>query len=68
MAALELLKRYRVDVNALCVVTGQCARHPKKAYEALKRLGFDYIQFIACLDPIGEPRGGRPWSLTPSAY
>lgn len=68
MAALELLKRHRVDVNALCVVTGQCARHPKKAYEALKRLGFDYIQFIACLDPIGEPRGGRPWSLTPSAY
>ena len=68
MAALELLKRYRVDVNALCVVTGQCARHPKKAYETLKRLGFDYIQFIACLDPLGEPRGGRPWSLTPSAY
>ena len=68
MAALELLKRHRVDVNALCVVTGPCARHPKKAYEALKRLGFDYIQFIACLDPIGEPRGGRPWSLTPSAY
>ena len=68
VASLELLKRHRVDVNALCVVTSTCARHPKKAYESLKKLGFDYIQFIACLDPLGEPRGGRPWSLTPQAY
>ena len=68
VASLELLKQHRVDVNALCVVTSTCARHPKKAYESLKKLGFDYIQFIACLDPLGEPRGGRPWSLTPQAY
>lgn len=66
--ALELLKQAEVDVNALCVVTGNCARHAKKAYEALKRLGFSYQQYIACLDPIGEERGKRPWSLTPEAY
>ncbi len=65
---LELLKKERVMVNALCVVTGACARSPQKAYESLKKLGFDYVQFIACLDPIGEERGGRPWSLTPEAY
>lgn len=66
--ALDLLKQAKVDVNALCVVTGSCARHPKKAYETLKRLGFSYQQYIACLDPIGEERGKQPWSLTPEAY
>lgn len=68
LAALEKLKQANVDVNALCVVTGMCARHPRKAYETLKNLGFHFVQFIACMDPIGEPRGQQPWSLTPQAY
>ena len=63
-----LLMKQGVRVNALCVVTGQCARSPGKVYQTLKKLGFEYLQFIACLDPIGEARGGRPWSLTPEAY
>ena len=66
--ALSLLQKAGVPVNALCVVTAQCARSPARAYQTLKKLGFDYIQFIACLDPIGEPRGGEDWSLTPEAY
>lgn len=65
---LELLKKRSVRVNALCVVTAQCARSAQKVYENLKKLGFDYVQFIACLDPIGEARGGRQWSLKPEAY
>lgn len=66
--ALTLLKNHGVMVNALCVVTGRCARSPEKAYNELKRLGFDYIQYIACMDPIGEKRGGQPYSLAPEAY
>lgn len=66
--ALKLLQKHRVETNALCVVTAQTAKHPESVYQALKRLGFAYLQFIACLDPIGEPRGTRPWSLTPEAY
>ena len=66
--ALALLQKHHVAVNALCVVTGMCARSPEKAYRQLKKLGFDYIQFIACLDPLGMPRGGMPYSLTPAAY
>lgn len=68
LRAQRLLDRYRVEYNALCVVTGRLARSPEQAYRSLKKLGFRYIQFIACLDPIGEPRGSRPWSLTPEAY
>lgn len=64
----SLLQKYGVRVNALCVVTRQCARNPRKVYQSLKNLGFDYLQFIGCLDPLGEPRGEQPWSLRPEAY
>lgn len=66
--AARLLQKHQVEVNALCVVTGACARSSEKAYNELKKLGFDYIQFIACLDPIGMERGKMPYSLTPKAY
>lgn len=66
--AVAMLRKHQVDVNALCVVTGQCAKRPERAYGALKKLGFEYIQFIACLDPIGARRGSQRFSLTPDAY
>lgn len=66
--AVAMLQKHRVEVNALCVVTGQCAKRPQRVYGELKKLGFDFIQFIACLDPIGEERGRQPYSLTPQAY
>lgn len=68
LAAKALLDKHGVDYNALCVVTSRCAAHPDQAYKTLKQLGFRYIQFIACLDPIGHNRGCEPWSLTPDAY
>lgn len=68
MDGLTVLKAKNVEVNALCVVTRCCARSPEKIYRNLKKLGFRYIQFIACLDPIGDQRGNMPYSLTPEAY
>ncbi len=66
--AFGLLRRHRVEVNALCVVTASCARSPEKAYRRLKKLGFDFIQFIACLEPIGAERGKASYALEPKAY
>ena len=66
--ALDSLKRSRAMYNILCVVTAQCARSPRKAYDGLKKLGVEYMQFISCLDPIGVERGTLPYSLTPEAY
>lgn len=68
LIAKALLEKHKVEYNALCVVTGRCANHPEQAYRGLKNLGFRFIQFIACLDPIGRQRGQEPWSLTPEAY
>ena len=66
--ARTLLEKYHVPYNALCVVTGPCAEKPEQVYRSLKTLGFRYMQFIACLDPIGQEKGRQPWSLTPKAY
>lgn len=66
--SVRLLQKWKVRFNALCVVTGQCAQKPEQAYRQLKKLGISFIQYIACLDPIEEPRGAQPFSLTPEAY
>jgi uncharacterized protein len=66
--ALATLQKHQVKVNLLCVVTAQCARHPQKAYSALKKLGVSYLQFIPCLDPIGQDRGNMTFSLKAAAY
>ena len=68
LAARALLERSSVPCNALCVVTASCAEQPEAVYRSLKNLGFRYQQFIACLDPMGKPRGGETWSLTPERY
>ncbi len=65
---VALLQSRGVEVNLLCVVTGSCARHPRKVYTALKALGVRYLQFIPCLDPLEEKRGGRAFSLKPKDY
>lgn len=65
---LRLLQKAGADCNLLCVVTRSCARSAVRIYHALQKTGVWYLQFIPCLDPLGEPRGQRPWSLTPQDY
>ena len=64
----QILRRYQVDTNILCVVSNACSRSPQKVYDALKKLGARYLQFIPCLDPLEEPRGSYPYSLSPDRY
>lgn len=65
---LELLKKHKVEFNALCVLTRQCTERPHRVYNRLKAMGFGYLQFIACLDPIGAERGKQSYSLNPEDY
>lgn len=39
-----------------------------KVHNFFVRSGFDYQQYIPCLDPLSEPRGQQPWSLTPERF
>lgn len=65
---LQLLQCEGVECNLLCVVTRRCAKSAVRTYCSLKKTGVGYLQFIACLDPLGEPRGQREWSLKPKDY
>lgn len=68
LRAARLLERAGVDYNVLTVVTGYLAKHIQSVFTSLCRNGFRFQQYIPCLDPLGEERGGERWSLTPEEY
>lgn len=68
MRTIRLLEAHKVEFNILCVVTGFTARHGRKVYEFFRQKNFRFLQFIPCLDPLEEPRGGQKFSLTPEKY
>lgn len=68
MKGISYLNKYNVEYNILFVVTSIVARHGKKIYDFYKKNNFNYLQFIQCLDPLGEPFGSNKYSLTPEAY
>lgn len=68
MRAARLLERTGVEYNVLTVVTGYLAKHVRSVFAALCRGGFRYQQYIPCLDPLEEARGGQGYSLTPAQY
>lgn len=68
MHAVQLLEKHHVDFNILTVVTAATAKNIQKIYNFFSRNGLDYQQYIPCLDPIGEERGGHLYSLTPEAF
>ncbi len=68
MAAISLMKEYRVDYNILTVVNALTAKKASQIYEFYKQNGYKYLQFIPCLNPIGKSEERFPYSLTPKGY
>ena len=68
METINLFRKHGVEFNILSVVTGKSALDIKRNYEFYKRHGLKFLQFIACLDPMGEEPGRREYSLTPEVY
>lgn len=66
--SIRLLEYYKVEFNILTVVTKDIAEQANSVYEAYKKNGWFFQQYIACLDPLGEKRGEKPYSLTPEIY
>lgn len=64
----QLLAAKKVEFNILTVVTRQSTRYIDRIYGFFRRSGLYWLQFIPCLDPLGEQRGSNPYSLTPEAY
>lgn len=68
MENIELFRDMGVEFNILSVVNGRTAPAIRKNYEFYKKNKLPYLQFISCLDPIGEEPGLREYSLTPEVY
>jgi len=64
----RLFDRYQVDYNILTVVNRITARRIEAIYQQYKKHNFRYLQFIPCLDPLGEEIGGKDYSLTPEMF
>ncbi|MCT4596957.1 MAG: anaerobic sulfatase maturase [Vallitalea sp.] len=64
----KLFDKYDVQYNILCVINKHVARHGTKVYNFYKREGYKFLQFIPCLDELGEEPGQNPYSLTPEDY
>lgn len=66
--AAELFDKYQVEYNILTVVTPQIAQNIEEIYREYQSRGWNYQQYIACLDPLGKPHGIMRYSLKPEEY
>ena len=65
---IHLLEDYGVDFNILTVVHREVASHVREIYDLYREMGWNYQQYIACLDPLGETRGESEFALDPAMY
>ena len=52
--AKKLLDKHKVDYNILCVLTAESARRARRIWGFVLKEGIRYIQFIPCLEPLGD--------------
>ena len=67
-ANIALLDQYGVDYNILTVVTQDMTGSAKEIYRDYQEKGWNFQQYIECLDPLDAPFGQSPYSLQPMAY
>lgn len=66
--AAKLFDRCGTDYNILCVVTGKNARSIGQIYSFYKKQKFHWLQFIPCLEPLGQERGRAAYHLSREEY
>ena len=68
MKAAESMKRHGVDFNILFTVTSESAAMAGKLYSFFRKNGFDFLQFMPCIDPLEGERGKDSFSLRPLEF
>ena len=66
--AAALMDAYGVEYNILTVVTEKTAAGIDEIYKAYSRRGWNYQQYIACLDPLGEGHQNTEYAISPETY
>lgn len=67
MNGLDALKRHKVDFNALTLVTAANQNAPAEIYQYLKQLGFEYHQYIECIDFAADGKP-MPYAIKPGKW
>lgn len=68
LRTIKLFKQYDVEFNILTVVNDKTSKKARDIYNFYKKNDLRYLQFIACLDPLGEEEGERSYSLKIEDY
>lgn len=68
MNNIDILKKYKVDFNILTVVNRMTAENIERIYAFYKKCGFDYQQYIACMNPFGEELMLHDYSMSAKMY
>ncbi len=68
MKTARLFDKFGVQYNILTVANSFSARRIQSIYSFFKKSGFQYLQFIPCLDPLGEKPGFTEYSLTSDMF
>lgn len=68
LRGIQMLKKHRVDYNILTVVSREVAFNVEEIYRRYQKNGWNYQQYIACLDPLGEEHGKGGYALRPGEY
>lgn len=68
MYTIELFKKHLVEFNILTVVTKHTISHVKEIYAFYQEMGFEWQQYIPCLNPLGETHVSYNFSLSSKDY
>ena len=68
LEATKLLDKYNVKYNILTVVTKEVADNIDRIYEQYKKNGWEYQQYILCLEPISDIDIEKSYELTVDEY
>ncbi|MFC1504511.1 anaerobic sulfatase maturase [Spirochaetota bacterium] len=64
MQAISTLSDAQVDFNILSMITSHSAKHIRETYTFFRKEGFNFLQFIPCLELIGGTEKIAEFSIT----
>lgn len=68
MDVMRRMKNRNIELHVLAVLTASSAMQIEKVYRFFQKEGFLRQQYIPCLDPLDQARGGEAYSLNPVQY
>lgn len=68
MRGIDCLRQNNVDFNILCLLNNNNIKHPKELFHFFVERGFNYLQFIPCVEVNPKDGNVEDFSITPAQY